>query len=411
MPKFTKQLTDRAIKEAKTREKAYKMADSKGLYLLVQANGSKLWRMDFTLNGKRQTISFGSYPDVKLAAARSRAYETKEDIVRGIDPMAERKTARDQLKESKAKEIIEDKTKLHLIVTEWLALKERKIKYVTVRGIRLRVEKYLIPRFGDQPIGDIKEDDIREFLTAISQTNPPTALKMLSYVHQIWDYAKEDKRLSVCSINVKRSRLKNGHDERHLPAIVKREQLKDLLLAIDRAPGIAGFALKLVTIFPYRAKNLTALEWDQVDFDRGVITIPRDNMKNQNKNLADFSLPIPSQAIAILRDCQKFRMNKWVFPSPVRLNAHISSASPRVSLNKMGYQGIQSLHGFRTTYRSNMDTYATEHGVSYEAKEAVLDHTVGSVVSMAYKYQSDYTEQMRPLLQWWADYLDEVRSK
>ena len=63
-------LTDTKLRQAKAREKPYKLADEKGLYLYVSPQGGKSWRYDYRLHGKRETLTLGRYPDVTLRDAR-----------------------------------------------------------------------------------------------------------------------------------------------------------------------------------------------------------------------------------------------------------------------------------------------------------------------------------------------------
>ncbi len=65
-------LSDIQVRNLKPREKAYKVSDFEGLFVLVKPNGSKLWQMKYRLFGKERLLSIGVYPDVSLAQARKR---------------------------------------------------------------------------------------------------------------------------------------------------------------------------------------------------------------------------------------------------------------------------------------------------------------------------------------------------
>jgi hypothetical protein len=71
-------LTVTATNNAKPKDKAYKLADEKGLYLFVQASGCKLWRFDYRFGGKRKTFALGAYPDVSLADARNKRDDVRK---------------------------------------------------------------------------------------------------------------------------------------------------------------------------------------------------------------------------------------------------------------------------------------------------------------------------------------------
>ena len=79
-------LNDRQIKNAKPAEKPFKLNDGKGLYLYINTSGGKLWRFDFSHNGKRKTLSIGKYPTVSLVEARAAAENARRLLVSGQDP-------------------------------------------------------------------------------------------------------------------------------------------------------------------------------------------------------------------------------------------------------------------------------------------------------------------------------------
>ena len=84
-------LTDTAIKKAKPGDRPVKLGDSKGLYLLVNPAGSKLWRWKYRVLGKEKVMSLGMYPDVSLAQARDGVEKARKVLAAGNDPMALRK--------------------------------------------------------------------------------------------------------------------------------------------------------------------------------------------------------------------------------------------------------------------------------------------------------------------------------
>src|SRR6185369_9823452 len=91
MPKRVVGLSDTTVRTAKKKDKQYKLTDGKGLYLLVTPTGGKLWRCDYSFNSKRNTLSFGSYPEVSLSGARKRRDDAKALLANGVDPSEDRK--------------------------------------------------------------------------------------------------------------------------------------------------------------------------------------------------------------------------------------------------------------------------------------------------------------------------------
>jgi hypothetical protein len=87
-------LTHFDIQAAKPRDKAYKLSDGGGLYLLVQPSGSKLWRLKYRHHGAERLLSFGPYPEVSIAQARGRRDDAKRQMAEGVDPAVQKKLDR-----------------------------------------------------------------------------------------------------------------------------------------------------------------------------------------------------------------------------------------------------------------------------------------------------------------------------
>jgi integrase len=175
--------------------------------------------------------------------------------------------------------------------------------------------------------------------------------------------------------------------------------------------------LQFVAIIPIRAKNLTTLRWDMVDFEKSTITIPRSEMKDNDPNLPDFTIPLPRQAITILKETFNLTgWGRWVFCGIKDIHGPINNETGNKALRQMGFVDEkngrkQTLHSFRGTYRSLVDTHQREHNAAYEVKTIVLDHHEQNKTERAYSHMADYTDQMRNLLQWWSDFLDKSREK
>jgi integrase len=159
------------------------------------------------------------------------------------------------------------------------------------------------------------------------------------------------------------------------------------------------------------------LRWHQIDFDKAIITIPREEMKTDDENLPDFVIPLPKQALDILQEVKEIHgWGQWVFHGLQDHFKHVNKNTGNKALKNMGFNDEkngrkQTLHSFRGTFRSLSETYAKEHGVSFEVRERALDHHEQNKVVRAYTHKADYTEQMRELMQWWANFLDKVKAE
>src|SRR5467141_1547839 len=81
-----------AFRSAKPRQKPFKLSDGGGLYLLVQPNAAKLWRLAYRFDGKQKLLALGQYPIISLADARIKRDAAKKLLSNGVDPSIDRKT-------------------------------------------------------------------------------------------------------------------------------------------------------------------------------------------------------------------------------------------------------------------------------------------------------------------------------
>ena len=419
-------LTDTEIKNAKPKEKKYTLPDGNGLQLLIRPDGKKIWEIRYTIEGKPKTTTAGTYPTVTLAKARAKRDEYKTKVSKGIDPIQERKIAKEVIAIKEIENKALESGQFHRVTYGWLdtltndETTKTKRKRAFERDIFPFLCTYDAKRniISSKHIGEINHPELLKIITAKEKTAPETARRLLTDCGRLWLYAISHGHASFnITMNISKKDALQKQVKNHYPKITDEKILGELLRAIDGYKGvIINRVLRFVSIIPLRADNLCKLKWSYVDFDKAVITIPRSEMKVKDANMPDFVLPLPHQVIAILKEIQVITgWGVWVFNGISQPLTHIGLESANKALRGMGFVDEvngrkQTLHSFRGTFRSLSETYAREHGTSFETRERVLDHQETNQAIRAYTHKADYTEQMRELLQWWADYLDEVKA-
>lgn len=406
MPRVITPLSDKQISNAKPKDKAYTMPDGQGLQLLISPDGRKSWEFLFTsptLNKKRKT-SFGTYPSISLLQARKKREEYRNLITDHIDPI-------DQNRENKAEKLHSEDKIFQNVVTYWLDFQKKDLAEVTYKKKKALFDTFVIPFFKNRSIDTIKHDELVKVVKVKSLQTPETAKRLLSYFNDLWQYACSH---GYCDFNI----VANIHKKSVLPKIVKKHYskiadpvvLKELINAIYSYHGHISTknALKFVLHVPLRAGNLVSLRWKYIDFEKQILTIPRAEMKIKALPY-DFVLPLSDETISILKEQHLFTSDlEYVFVAD-SIN-HIGEITPSRALQRMGFNDEergrkQRLHGFRGTFRSLADTHQMSHKCSFEAKEKVLDHAVGSDVERAYTEKADYFEEMKILLTWWSTFI------
>ena len=306
------------------------------------------------------------------------------------------------------------------VVDEWLENEAERTKENTHQNKVRIFENDINPFLKNKHIRDVTKEDILKIIKIKEIQAPNVASKIFVIFKSLFNYA-------VFKGYVTKNIFQNTKEERknyikpqqaiHFSKITDEEILKELVNDIYNYRGMHSIrnALKFVLHIPLRAENLCNLKWSYIDFDKKLLTIPRELMKVKNINLPDFKMPLTDEVINILEEQKIFSGHQeWIF---LGNNNHdpINSESPNGALKRMGYNDErkgkkQRLHSFRGTFRSLIDTLDIDSKFSFEVKEKALDHQEQSKTVRAYNHKSDYVNQLIPLMNFWSDYILSLRD-
>lgn len=399
-------IKDIQVKTAKAKDKVYYLNDGGGLRLKVDTTGSKIWEFRFTLNGKTRKTTFKTYPTVSLKEARNKRDEFQKLINSNLDPI-------EYYKNLKNENFLEEEGMFLNIASEWLKREEQKTAPTTHINKVRTFENDIYPYLKNKHIKEIAIQDVVKVLEAKLLQSYDVSSKIFSYLDGLFRYGVYK---GLCDRNIlndiKRGDIVPSRKSRHFPKITDIDNFKELVNAIYMYRGshsIRG-ALKLVLHLPFRAENVCKMKWEYINFEKEIITIPRSEMKIKDINLEDFRLPMSKEVIEILKEQFQFSGHQeWVFLGTS--NRHpINSESPNKALKIMGFDDESkgkkiTLHGFRGTCRSLLDTLDIENRFSFEAKEKLLDHHNNSKVVRAYTNKSNYLEHIKPIVIFWSDFV------
>jgi integrase len=391
-------LTVTATNNAKPKDKPYKLADEKGLYLFIQSSGSKLWRFDYRFGGKRKTLALGSYPDVSLSDARDRRDAARKLLSNDTDPSETKKAA-------KASKVGLQLNSLEVVAREWASSyftnKSASHQQRTLR----RLELYIFPWLGSKQVSEITAPQILEAVKRIENLNKlETAHRTLQAVSQVFRHAVQTGRALRDPCVDLRGALPAAV-VKHMAAFTEPKDAAELLRAIDGFTG--GFtvqtALKLSPFIFARPGELRKMKWADIDLEskewRLFIT----------KTKSNHLVPLSKQAVQLLEGMYQFSGHgEFVFQGGHDPKKPMSDAAINAALRRMGYDTQKDItgHGFRAMARTilherlNIDPYIIEHQ---------LAHKVPDVLGAAYN-RTKFVEQRRTMMQTWADYLDEIKG-
>jgi integrase len=392
-------LTDIAIRRAKPKDKPYKAADAQGLYLLVNPNGSKLWRLKYRIRGVERKLAVGSYPEVSLAEARAARDAARKQLMSDVDPNAARRQARIDASvrtsnsfASVANELIEKNTR------------EGRAE-ATLEKLRWFV-KLLGTDFGKRPVTEITPQELLHELRKHERRGRlETANLLRSFASRVFRYAVATARADRDPAQLLIGAL-TSPQVKHFAAITDPAEFGGLLRAIEDYQGDPSvmYALKLTPHVFQRPGELRQMEWAEIDFEKAVWTMPITKMKMRQPH----SVPLSYQALSILEKMRELSGDsRFVFPSIRTKTRPISDNTVNAALRRMGYSKDQmTAHGFRTTASSLLN----ESGKwNPDAIERALAHMVAGSVRRIYN-QSAYWAERVEMAQWWSDFLDEMRK-
>lgn len=391
-------LNDRQIKNAKPAEKPFKLNDGKGLYLYINTSGGKLWRFDFSHNGKRKTLSIGKYPTISLVEARQAAENARRLLASGQDP-SEAKQQGKRERQAAALNTFE------AIARRWHSDNLIRWKENHAARVLRYFETDVFPVIGEMPIQEIRVSDIKTVLDGVMTRGVNnTAEKIREWTGSIFDYAV---MLEVVETNPAYSLRKYipAKQTDHRPAL-PREELTEFFRRLIRAEiepqNRIALILNMLTFL--RSTELRGGQWNEIDFDAAMWTVPAQRMKHEKTApKPPHAVPLADWTLELLAELKEITGNTpFLFPSRTKTDGFISDATISRIIERMGYKGRVTPHGFRSLASSVLN----EQGFNPDAIERQLAHIENNKIRAAYN-RADYLNERKEFMQWYSDFLRE----
>lgn len=400
-------LTETQAKNAKPRERAYKLADSEGLFLLVQPNGTKLWRMKYRFAGKEKLLSFGAYPALGIAAARDKRKAAKALLAEGKDPM-----------KAKGEVISENGDTFYMVAKRWHENRQSALNPAHAERVWSRMERDVFPSLGQRLIHEITAPEVLEMIRKIEIRGAlDISRRAKQGVGQVFQFAiacglaSSDPTAHLSGALKPRPRVKHMSrlplDE--VPAFL--EKLRAYQEEGDRRSAITRDAVLFALLTWVRTKELRLAvksEFENLDGTDPVWRIPAARMKMGREHL----VPLSAQAALIARKMVSTATGDHLFPG-THPDKPLSENTMIYALYRLGYHSRQTIHGFRGL----ASTWANEQLVEFgkpamwirkyheDWVEMQLAHSEKNDVRGAYN-AAEYLAPRRRMMQDWADFLD-----
>ena len=337
-------LTDRFCIGAKPRDRElqtdYFDTQVAGLALRV-SESHKGWTLHYTLGGKRRRLTFGAYPAISLASARTRADEAKAAIAQGHDPQA-----------------IASET-LQAICELYMARDGAKLRSAEWRKSAL--ERHVYPTLGARPIAEIRRSEIVRLLDRIEEgSGPAMATLTLAIIRKVmnWHASRSDDFLSPIVRGMART-IEQARDR-----ILSDDEIRKVWAANS---GIFGAYVRFLLLTAARRNEASEMTWAEIE--GGDWTLPAA----RNKTKVDLVRPLSRAAREIIEALP--RRGSFVFTTNDGLKPISSLSLFKRRLDAASGTKGWTLHDCRRTAGSLM----SRAGVPTDHAERCLGHVIGGV--------------------------------
>ena len=386
-------LTAIHIKRIKPNAKPYKVSDGGGLFLWVTPSGGRIWRWTYRHQGRAKLMTFGSYPDVSLSLARERHAEARKLLATGTDPMAARKAEKAAVENS-----------FQSVARLWLAHWQDGKSPRHVDYVKRRMDADILPCLGARPVAAIEAPELVAMTKAIEQRGArDIAKRALETAGQVFrfaiahGYTTRNPASEIRPSDILKSSRKVNY------ARVDARELPNLLRAMEVYQGthVTRLAMKLMALTFVRTSELIGARWKEFDLEASRWDIPAERMKMRTPHIVSLS----RQALDVLTTLRTLTgQSEWLFPGDRNTRKPMSNNTILKALERMGYKGRMTGHGFRGL----ASTILHEHGYNHEHIELQLAHAPRNAVSAAYNHAL-YLEPRARMMQGWADYLEQTQ--
>ncbi|MER1968790.1 integrase arm-type DNA-binding domain-containing protein [Castellaniella sp. GW247-6E4] len=388
-------LTDAHCRNAKPRDKLYRINDHRGLYLEVKPSGVKAWRYRYTLNGKASMYALGDYPGVNLSQARERCDAVRKLVKQGISPAQQRQLER-------VRQASAAKNTFEVVAKEWLQTKDW--KDVTKDRRLDMLSRVVFPSIGKLPVRDVTPAHVLAILQlTVKRGAPSVAAEARRTMSAVFEFAVATLRADTDPVWPVRKAIP-ANKTQHKTALTV-EQIGKLLLDFDnhRCTFQVNYCMQLMWWTLVRPSEAAEAEWSEFDLVAATWSIPARRMKAKKAH----TVPLPNQAVEMLKGLHVLTgTRRNLFPGRDNRNGPMSVASLRQALKVLGWSGVYSPHATRTTGSTRLN----EMGYRPDAIEAQLAHADQNNVRRAYNHAT-YFDERRAMMQDWADHLDAWKNK
>jgi integrase len=389
-------LTAVQIRNARPKEKPYKLSDGHGLYFHVSPTGKMTWRYRFKIGKDESVFTLGEYPEMGLEAARGERKDIRKLVKAGINPAEQKRKEKEKKNEQALALDQKKKDTFKAVALEWVDLQKERWSALHRETVVATLRREVFPDIGDLAVDEIRPPEILQILRRIEARDAlELSRKVLQRMNAVFRYAVQTGKATFNPAGDMQGVLKT-RKAKHMAAVSRAElpifmkALRDGDLHIN-----TKLALQFLILTAARSGEVRGAVWSEINLAEKVWRIPAARMKMSTPH----SVPLSSQALAIVeRMGRMYGQEGLVFPGLRERSKPLSENTMLYALYRLGFHSRATVHGFRASF----STIANEAGYDGDVIEKALAHEERNKVRAAY-HRSEYLEQRRELMQWWGD--------
>ena len=398
-----KALTDKGVRHAKPREKAYKLYDGLGLYLLVNPNGSKYWRYKYRYRGKEKLLSLGVFNPNDPESSTS-LFQARKDLAAARDLLDSGKDPSQERKRKNRQDLLDAGNTFEVMARGWWDQQKGRWTEAHADRVWSSIKDDILPYIGDMAITNVEAPDVLAVIRRVESRGAlDVAGRVLQRCSAIFKYAVQTGQAKYNPAADLTGVLKT-RKVTHM-ASVDRGDLPELLKGIEDYWGdpVTRYALKFMTLVFVRPGELRGARWDEFDLKEKLWRVAAARMKMKTEHL----VPLSRQVLVLLEELAPLTGRyELLFPGANSTAKPISENTLTYGLYRIGFKSRATAHGMRATATSILN----EEGFNRDAIERQLAHIERNKVRAAYVHHAEFLDERRRMMQWWADYLDSVKT-
>jgi integrase len=400
-------LTDKAVRAAAPKDKAYKVSDSGGLFLHISPKNHKSWRFKYRMEGKEQLLTLGVYPEVSLAEAREKRNDARKLLRERRDPRIAAKRAK-LVGDSGTFKTFEQAAR------EWHTVQKPKWKPVHADDVITSLERDIFPHLGTMPMDVIDKPLLLSVLKKIEgRGSIETARRVKQRVAAIYRYVNAHGAGLENPANDINDALAPLPPSKRYPALLEVDAIRRMLGDVDRAGAspVTRLAGRFLALTAQRPGMVRHMEWGEIsgvdwgnpsaDVSEALWTVPADKIKQElhlrSDEAFDHKIPLSSPAVETLRVVRLLTGRApYVFPNARAGTSAMTENAIGYLYNREGYKGKHVPHGWRSSFSTIMNEQA-ERELGTDLR-LLADRLIVNRRSIGTPYRR---AKGTPLLSWW----------